>query len=155
MFCYIEKILGIGYTVNVKNKNEIKTIEDLISYLEREESRTEIPARLPDDQEFYNLYKQWVPGQLRDGIIIQQIQNHMDPATGFALVHNHFPYSQLLRNLPHIQHYVLWYYEEKSDQQIESFLAQQQFSWYYWHINSYEFRSIKNLNHAHVFVRFR
>jgi len=108
-------------------------------------------ARLPDDLNFYRIYTKLVPQKIRMEILQNLIGNN-----DICLIPNNFPYTRLLQNLPKVKHYCLWSRKGKLSPQIIEKEIKKSFSNndFFWFENSEIIKSIPEIWHCHVFVKF-
>lgn len=108
-------------------------------------------ARLSDDLNFYRIYTKLVPQKIRMEILENLIGNN-----DICLIPNNFPYTRLLQNLPKVKHYCLWskkdrLFPEIIEQKIKKSFPENDFFWFE---NSEIIKSIPEIWHCHVFVKF-
>lgn len=105
--------------------------------------------RLPNDKNFYVLYRELVPKEIALEIIKRQMNNK-----SAALVQNNFPYSNILQHLPKVRHYCLWSLNKKLAESKIKKLVKKDFpdnKWFYSE-RKVGHKSVPEIWHCHVFV---
>jgi hypothetical protein len=127
-----------------KNWEELVEKKDTIPLI------TPQSARMPEDLEFYRLYRQFVPQEIRHQILFTQIGKGR-----LKIIKNTFPYRLLLKNIPEAVHYCMWCLEsrpsaEEIENEIKKTFGNKK---YFWFENIDEVKSIPEIWHCHIFVK--
>jgi hypothetical protein len=106
--------------------------------------------RLPEDHQFYSLFRKYVPREAALNIIREQMDNN-----DVSLVANNFPYTAMIHNLP-VKHYCLWSIKGRLENNEICDLVKKYFpnnEWFYSERKT-NHKSVPEIWHCHIFVKF-
>jgi len=129
-----------------------KNWEDLINLKDFLPTAPAKFVRFSEDLEFYRLYQNIVPSDIRLKLLNQQIGSK-----DVSLIKNQFPYSKLLHFLPNVKHFCLWSRQKKLspevvEQEIKNNFPKNNFFWFE---NSDKIKSILEIWHCQVFIKLK
>lgn len=127
-----------------------KTWEELKSMSEFIKSTDIENARYPDDQLFYTNYINLVSKDIRHQILFNTYSGKDK-----IILKNPFPYSNLIKNIPFVNHYCLWNCHGQLSgleikNEIETKFPRLD---YFWFENEEFIKSIPEIWHCHIFVK--
>lgn len=121
-------------------------LKELMGYLSDCDPRE---ARLAEDTQFYDLYRELVPKKNALEIIHRQIGKKK-----IALIKNNFPYSRTLQYLPEVKQYCLWSLEGVIPEDKITEIVTKSFPHHKWckSERKINYKSVPEIWHCHIFV---